>query len=177
MDNSFEEQFAQNLRTTSAQATKPISRPTSDSRLPLIISVILASIVLIESIALVITIVNYFDTFSSDTEGFVEEQEDPSVENFIISEDGHLVAFNSTCKNAETGAYYTFSTNNSFREYSATGSLSSSGTYSIVRDSIVKFNTSSGSKDNLIYDGYILTDGNIIYDCEEPAIETTTETK
>ena len=173
MDNNFEEQFTQNLRATPVQPAH-INKQSGngDSRLPLIISVALAAILLIESIALVITLVNYFDTFSVADEGFVEE-DDSYLDNYITDDAGNFVAFNATCTNPETGAYYTFSTNNNYREYASGSNLASSGTYSIKLDSIIVFNSPTDSnKKNLVYDGYLLTDGETIYECEEPETDT-----
>ena len=173
MDNNFEEQFTQNLRATPIQPAR-INKQSSNggSRLPLIISVALAAILLIESIALVITLVNYFDTFSYDEESYVED-DDTDIDNYVTDDAGNFVAFNATCTNPETGAYYTFSNNNSYREYASGSNLASSGTYSIKLDSIIVFNSPTDSnKKNLVYDGFLLTDGEVIYECEEPEADT-----
>lgn len=170
MDNSFEEQFSQNVRATApTQSIK--NRPNSESRFPLIISAILAAVVFIESIALIIILVNYFNTFSYEVD--YTEEDDISTENFATDNQGNLVAFNSTCRNKETGAYYTLFINNSYREYSSTADILSSGTYTIERDSIIKFKNSTTSKPTFFYDGYILTDGETVFECEEPETETT----
>lgn len=174
MDNSFEQQFTQNLKATPIQ---PVEAPSSDSsKLPLVISIVLAAIVLFESIALVVALTNYFDTFSYSESEEIVLDDDPTSSNYSFDEDDNLVAFAATCTNSDTGASFTLSKNNSYRENSSATNLTGSGSYAIKRDSIITFTDSTGEKKTLFYDGYILTDGITIYDCEETDLSNTANT-
>lgn len=182
MDNSFEQQFAQNLRQTAptgapAPAPAPV-QPTDNSinsKLPWIVSIVLAAVVLVESFALVVALTNYFDTFYSSDEAETEDEYyegDSTDYNYVYDNDDNLSAINAICTD-DNGARYDISTKNSYRKYDSSSTPVSSGSYSIYKDSIMNFTDASGQKTTLFYDGYILTDGVEVYDCEEP--EATTE--
>ena len=71
--NDFEQQFNQNLKLNSVPKTRDPNNP----RLSLIIAIILAIIVLIESIVLFIVTSNYFEVFESeDSVEVIYEDED-----------------------------------------------------------------------------------------------------
>lgn len=76
-DNSnFEQQFRQNLQATPTPPRETPKHASPNSKLPLIIAIILAVIVLLETFALVITLSNYFGVFeygSSEEETYDEE--------------------------------------------------------------------------------------------------------
>jgi hypothetical protein len=174
MDNqNFEQQFTQNVKSTAAQ---PVSIESgASSRLPLIISAVLAAIVLVESIALIIMISNYSiannEYFSEDTTEI--ESEDGDDNAFVYDEDGNITAMEIICTN-ESGGKITLNKSNKLEISDANSTLIDSGNYTVVRDSIISF-TGSGNDRYLYYDGIFLADDTVIYDCEETINEEITE--
>lgn len=170
MDNnsSFEQQFAQSLNVAPQQ---PASGGTGSSKLPIIISIVLAVIVVVESIALVFTMNNYLsvaDTSSetTDEEEVVDEEEDEPVDNNYVYDDSDaLIAMNANCR-ASDGSTIVLDTSNN---YTATGAFTGSGTYTIVNESLVSL---SGADKVLYYDGWDLADGLTIYTCGEDTTNT-----
>ncbi len=86
MDNGdFEKQFKQNLeKSLDAPAPK---RENSGLKLSLTISIILAMVVLVESIALAVMVTNYFGTFESSGSEEIEYDETEYIEDEEIVEE------------------------------------------------------------------------------------------
>ena len=174
MDNqSFEQQFTQNVRSSAVQPTSMESG--GSSKLPLIVSAILAVIVLIESVALIIMLSNYStannEYFADDTTEIGSE--DGTDDTFVYDEDGNITAMEITCTN-ENGAKITLSKSNKLEIFDANSTLIDSGDYTITYDSIISF-TGSGNDRPLYYDGSFLADDTVIYDCEETIDEEAAE--
>ncbi len=202
MDNNqdFKKQFMQNVKNASQNATTQSVKPQVATPQPaapviheektrpslsLIISIILAIVVVLQSIALIIVINNHFAMFSGDTEEVGEETETEGEEDtpYVYDDENTLIAMEATCT-AEDGSYLHLTKNNNFEEYKivspstdsnshvtkdtgeATPSLVDSGSYSITRDSVFTFKKSSGEK-TYFFDGYTLTDNTVFYDCED----------
>ncbi len=174
MDNqSFEQQFTQNVRSSAVQPAS--MEPGGSSKLPLIVSAILAVIVLIESVALIIMLSNYStannEYFADDTTEIGSE--DGTDDTFVYDEDGNITAMEITCTN-ENGAKITLSKSNKLEIFDANSTPIDSGDYTITYDSIISF-TGSGNDRPLYYDGSFLADDTVIYDCEETIDEETAE--
>jgi len=175
MDNqNFEQQFTQNIRATAA----PIAPVGAEgSKLPLVIAIALAAIVLVESIALIITISNYFtavnEYFSVEEEIIPEGNEPEDNGTYVYDENTNLIALNITCA-TENGAKFNLTNTKKIEQYDSTGSLVGSGNYSILNDSIISI-TGSNSDRTLYYDGFVLADGTTLYNCEEVTNETSAE--
>lgn len=166
MDNNYEQQFAQSIQAAPA----PVGT-TSNSKLPLIIAAILAAITLIESIALVISLTNQSNLATEEeTAEAIVDDTDYNASDYVYDNEDNLTAIKLKCT-AENGAYFQLDTDRNYQQYDASGQAVGSGTYSILRDSIVSLSSSNGgnSEHVLFYDGIILADGTTVYDC------TTTE--
>lgn len=168
MDNnsSFEQQFTQSLN---AAPLRPANSGMGKSKLPVIISIILAVIVVVESIALIVAVNNppastEEEAYEED-EGIVEDEEDYVDNNYVYDANDNLIAMNANCK-ATDGSTITLDTSGN---YTATGPLAGSGTYTITNDSLISL---SGSNKVIYYDGWDLADGLTIYSCEEDTTNT-----
>lgn len=198
MDNSnLDQQFKQSIN---AVAPKPVavSRPVSNinsnpspniikqsnsEKLPWIISIILAAIVLIESIALVIFLIIHFNMVNntyeiedveipeySNEETVIEE--DVSDSNYIYDENYNLTAANLTCV-ADDGATIVLDTSNNYKRYDGSSSTIDSGSYTIKNDSLISLKTSGSDNGKVLYfDSITIADDLIIYDCERIDAET-----
>ena len=173
MDNNgnFEQQFTQNVKaTTPAPVITPDTAGTN--KLPLVIAIVLAAITLVESIALIITLSNYFALINEEPEGYEVPVEEPSEDDtYIYDDDYNLTAMNLTCV-AEDGSSYELSTDNQFKQYNGAGSLAASGPYTVTNDSLISL---SGSNKVLYFDGFDIADGLTVYSCEEIVTEADTD--
>lgn len=159
-NNSFEQQFTQSLNAVPLQSA---DSGMGKSKLPVIISIVLAVIVVIESIALIFIVNNPSSGTEEDydvDDGYIEEEEDYVDNNYAYDDNDNLIAMNASCK-ATDGSTITLDTSG---KYTATGPLAGSGTYTITNDSLISL---SGSDKILYYDGWSLADGLTIYSCEE----------
>lgn len=167
MDNNgnFEQQFTQNLKA-SAPVAQPVGADTGNSKLPLIIAIVLAVVTLIESIVLIITLTNYFSFFNTNGEEEEYYEEVPVDEeayidnNYNYDSEFNLTAFNVTCTSND-GASYTFDLTNN---YSYSGTPSSTGTYTINDSDLISL---SNSDKVLYYNGVSVADGLTLYTCTE----------
>ncbi len=167
-NNNFEQQFTQNVKSTMPQPA--METPVGSSKLPLIIALALAAITLVESIVLIIAFVNFFGEDTS--EEIINE--DISVEEnnyYQYDNDGNLVSLNLTCT-AEDGAKYVLTNSKTYEHRDASGSVTNSGDYSIVNDSLVSLTSSNGNK-VLYYDWVSLADELTLYDCDEDSGATS----
>lgn len=160
-NNNFEHQFKQNLQASTVQPTSPVSQP---SKLPLVIIIALSAVLLVESIALTITLTNYFSIINEEP----VEQPPLAVEipgsdgYFLYDQNDELVAMNVTCA-SNNGAYFVFDSDKNYKEYDTSNTLASSGTYSIANSFIV---TLSGDNNRKLYhDGSNLAEGDTVYSC------------
>ena len=174
-NNNFEQQFMQNLQATAAPAPTPVQAGGAGgggSKVPLITTIVLAVVVLVESIALVLALVSlgqansgeYYSDEEISDEGDVDGESD-----YVFNDNYDLVALNVACDNQESGNKIELTTSNGYKLSDASGSVISTGTYSLLRDSIVVVKPSSGSESTLYYDGIVLADGTTIYECGDTA--------
>lgn len=168
-NNSFEQQFAQNLKTT---AVTPVAEPQSGSKLPLVVAIALAAVTLVETIVLIITLSNYFSLVNNDLLGtgdYEEPVDDDLAEYdnyYTYNSDNNLTAMNLICT-SQNGDKYTTNLSNNYTFTSSDGTTNS-GTYTITNDSLIQL---SGSNKVVFYDGFSIADGLTIYECEEPVAE------
>lgn len=173
MENeNFEQQFQQNLQASMAQ---PVANNTGSGKLPLIISIALAAVVLVESIALVITLNNYFAITNGDEDveevAIDEEEENNGV--YIYDDDYNLTAMNITCT-AENGAKFVLTNAKNYQELDSSSSQIGSGSYSITNDSLVSLSGANNNQERVLYyDGFSLADGTTLYECEENVPSST----
>ena len=84
-DGDFEKQFKQNLEKS---LDVPVPKKESNGlKLSLVISIILALVVLVESIALAVMVTNYFGTFESSGAEEIEYDETEYIEDEEIVEE------------------------------------------------------------------------------------------
>lgn len=180
-NNDFEQQFTQNIKASIAQpsvqsptAYEPSSTHTAGAitnKFPLIIAIALAAVTLVESIALIITLNNYFSYVNDD---YIEEDDTEDIvtqyDNYVYDDDYNLTAINLTCKN-DDGTSYVFTTDGKYQALNSSSSLSNFGTYTITNDSLISLNNTDGTNKVLYYDGFSVADGLTIYSCEEPTTE------
>ena len=177
MDNNttnFENQFVQTIKSSS-QPIVPADAPRTENKsfLPIIISVILSAIIVLQSIALIM-LVNTNSSIFNNTDDEVEETEDDTEQiPYVYDDSGFLVALSANCKSSDGSSFF-LTLDNSFEEYDTSSTLVDSGKYSINRNSVFTFNRKSGDK-TLFYDGYQLTDGTVFYNCEEEPDEESQE--
>ncbi len=181
MDNqNFEQQFTQNVRSSAAQPTGVESG--SSSKLPLVISIALAAIVLVESIVLLITISNYSNAVNNYFSDEVDEGEvveggvidnDTVEDDYVYDDEGNLTAMEITCTN-ESGTKIKLDKSNKLEILDSSSNVTASGSYTILRDSVISLAGSSNDR-TFYYDGLILADGTTIYDCEEEVNGSDTE--
>lgn len=172
MDNNsdFAQQFTQNIKATATQPAYTTQPPVASNgaKLPLIVAAILAVVVLVESIALIITLNNYF-SFFGENNSYGEEAattEDGYTDgNFIYDANDNLTAMNLTCT-TEDGRSYGFSIDGKYQQLSGPDILSSFGTYTITNDTLIALNNSANNGKVLYYDGLNLADGLTIYECK-----------
>ncbi len=96
--NDFRQNFQQNLHTP---AVMPVNKG-DNGKLPLVIAIILAVVVLFESVALFIVTSNYFGTFEADGDSEEIIYEESSEENFY-EEDLETIDNNNEANENITG--------------------------------------------------------------------------
>ena len=145
-NNNFEQQFTQNVK--SVTPVQSVAAGEGSSKLPLIISIVLGAVTLIESIILVVTLVNFFQVVNP-----TEEEINADVEEYdTIGDDDEFVGYNDddevdwlnlTCTNEETGNQYVLTQSKSFQKYE-NSSLVNSGSYAVFNDSLVSLSGDEG---------------------------------
>lgn len=168
MDNNNKQEFIPNSKQEVAQPSlqpTSYSKPTTSLKLPLIVSLTMGIVAILEAIALVIVIINMVNVENydySDLEATVEEV--PDAYKFDSNDD--IVAFSLTCTSHDN-ARMTFTGNNTYSIYDQSSSQIGSGTYSIIRSSAVTLKDKDGSSKTVYYDGTSIIDGTTFYECQE----------
>ena len=169
MDNSnFEETFRQSIKDQTVQPViaKAPEKNINNEKTLLTISIIFGIITLVESIILVLTLVNYFSVVNggnSAEDDIIAEAtlNEAKNNNFVYDKDYNLIAMNLTCTNSE-GSTISLDTSNAYTIHGTNGSSDTSGSYVIANDSLVSLPEISKV---LYYDGFDLADGLVIYSC------------
>ena len=163
--DNYEQQFMQNVKNATPTKRPDLPKPKQSSSLPLITSLILAIIVLFESMALVVALVNLFNDNNDETEIIYNTGEDAD-EYYSYDDKGDVSAFSVTCT-SEDGAQYIFEKNQQYKVYDNESELLDSGTYSIIRSDIIVLGESAEENKNLFYDGVNIIDNLVFYECED----------
>ena len=179
-DNTYEQEFIKNVRQA-AHATPPAKTKVGDSaagsKLPLILSIFLTFVVLVESVALIVFAVNYaevLDLYGEDVtieyDSSKDSPEDLSEDSKFNYDSEYLVtAFDLECT-AEDGTKYSFTKSGSYKKTDKTSAVTDSGSYSIVNGGAVVLNggnNTSDEKNIVYYDGYSIMEGLNFYTCDE----------
>ena len=183
MDNkSFEQQFAESIKApttssptppmfpTKSPKAAPVNVPTpttSQPKISLFVAIMFGFIALIEAIALVITLNNYFSLLDISSEENVTEEDEPVDEIYKYDTDLNLVAFDLVCVSKDS-SYYVFDIDNEYEYFNGANSLAASGKYTITNDDLISV---TGLDKVLYYDGTDIADGLNIYECEEVTLE------
>ena len=174
-NNSFENEFIQNVKQTTPPSSMPSIKPESgESKLPLIVALVTSFIVLIESIVLVMFTVKYFNKDQEDSDEAISSYDDSEE---ALSEDGayalddsyNIMAFNLTCT-SEDGSKYVFKKAKTYQKSDATSTTTDSGNYAILNGTAVVLNSDnspSGEEKIIYYDGIYITEGRTFYECKE----------
>lgn len=137
---------------------------TASPNLPLVISIILALVVLVESIVLIFFGINFFGSHDDDYVPLDESSYDDTENSSVEYDDTYTVtALNLQCSN-DDGSTITF---DDTMNYTTTGSsqLGESGTYSIVNGEAVVLNSNSGQERVVYFDDFSIVDGIKFYTC------------
>lgn len=173
MDNnsqSYEQAFMQSIQQPSPPPSSIDPTKPNKSFLPIIISIILAFVVIIETIALV-SISNKSANSSDDEEisrvsTANDSAEDISDARLTFDENYTIVALEFACI-ADDGAKYEFTKTKTYKHTDASSTVIDSGTYSIVNGGAVVLNETDPTKQRIIYyDGYYIMEGLDFYGCE-----------
>lgn len=140
-------------------------QPTASSpNLPLIVAIILALVVLVESIVLVFFGINFFGSHDDDYVP-LEESSDINTEDGSVKYDDAdtITALNLKCS-GDDGFTITF---DDTMNYVTTGSsqLGESGTYSIVNGEAIVLNSNTGQERVVYFDDFSIVDGIKFYSC------------
>ena len=166
------------IEPVTSEIPKNINTKADSAKVFKIATIVLAVLVVIESIAIGFMMMNHvglsresdFDTEDEEESSIEEDTEEIDDTKYVFNDDGDLTAFDLTCTQ-ENGASYIFSKDGSFSYNDASGDMSS-GSYSFVHNGIISL---TGGQDNnrvLYYDGSMVADGTTIYECE---IQTQTQ--
>ena len=167
--NNFEQQFTQNLQTSMAAAP---SATQNNNKLQLVITIALAAIVLFESIALLIALINFPSpndnlAYENSESEQVESEEVEFVEDtFFYDENDNLVALNLKCT-SDDGATMVFASDNTFKQYDQNTTMIESTNYSIHDSKLIEvLNPINSESPKVFYfDGMDVADGLKIYKC------------
>jgi hypothetical protein len=175
-NNSFENEFIQNVKQTTRPPAKPSIKPgAGESKLPLVIALVTSFIVLIESIILVTFTVNYFNKDQEDDDDenisvYDDSPESLSEEGAFTLDDSYAItAFNLTCT-SEEGSKYVFKKSKAYQKSDATSTTIDSGNYAILNETAVILNSDNSSSDEesiVYYDGVYVIEGKTFYECKE----------
>ncbi|MDO5451476.1 MAG: hypothetical protein Q4F56_00085 [Candidatus Saccharibacteria bacterium] len=181
-NDDFEQQFTQTVKTLATEhppvvEREPISpKPSSNSKLLIIAIIVLSIILLVESIALIITLNNYFSNMEYE---YVEEDLGEATEipdsNYVWDEEGNLVAFDISCTSGN-GSRYVLNKDGKYQEYDNSSTLVDLGTYTIINNGIIPLTSTRTTEEKVIYyDGFDLAHNTTIYHCEEGSVKDNTE--
>jgi len=168
MDNSFEQQFVQNVKNNISEDSQAANiKIESSHKFIFIIAIIISVISLIELVILAILLINFTSTimFENDSEDSVDEVEIAANSPYVWDNEGDLIAVGITCKN-QNNASFTLTKTNKFTMYDDSSNIIDTGSYSIVNDSLIPLSGSTNQEKVLYYDGFVLADGTDIYECE-----------
>lgn len=164
-NNNFEQQFIHNVQQTTAGPPVPTPQQPTTSKLPLVIALALACIVIVESIALLITLTNYFSITSPEqnSDQVIAAEDYQTNNSYLYDQDENLISVKTNCTD-DKGVSYRFDTNNTVSIYDESNSLVKSEEYSVTHNNLITF--SSDPNHVFYFDGFTLADGLHVYSCE-----------
>ncbi|MBQ6414609.1 hypothetical protein IJI28_03255 [Candidatus Saccharibacteria bacterium] len=180
MNNSnYEKEFINSIKQTGQQiplSQQKLKIATNTSKPHLAITIILAIIVLIESVALAILAFNYgevLDLYGNNEPEYNETTNNDSPEalsndnDFTYGENYEVTAFNLICTNGD-GSKYTFTKSKNYQKTDTSLGSTESGTYSIVNGGAVILNNPNQTEEKIVYyNGYDIMEGTTFYTCDK----------
>ena len=168
---NYEQEFLAKVKqTTPPVKTASVNHAANTkNKAPIIVSIVLACIVFIETIALVPLLIAYFNTQNDGPDvGYSDSTESISEEGDYIFDDTYtIVAFDLTCTD-DDGNTFVFDKTNTYRRTGSQSNYTESGTYSIVKGGAVVLNNPTQESEKIVYyDGYYIMEGLTFYSCEE----------
>lgn len=174
-NNDFEQDFIKKVKQQPVVPQKTVTETTvRSSMLTLILPIIFAVVVLVESVALVIFAINYGvvlnlygENYAEHSEEKVDDLPEAHGENndYSIDDNYNVIAFNLTCE-VQDGSRYTFAKSGNYQKYDKTSDTTESGSYSIVNGSAVVLKNSNQSEDTVVfYDGENIIENTTFYVC------------
>ena len=165
MDNDgFKQQFKEKIKNDTVQQ---LATQKPKNNISLIVICILGFIVLVESIALIVILINSLggvETIDVETEEVVAINEET---DYIYDDDDNLISMNRICI-AQDGEFFSFSTDDTFKKYDSAGTVLYSGSYSISDSFVIQL---SPDNHDIYYNNISLADGTKIYSCEQETEE------
>lgn len=170
MDNNYGQQYIQNTNSIPAQPTGSAD-DSGSSKMPLIISIALSAVVLVESILLLVTITNYFSIMNEselENESY-DDSEDASInDDYAFDKNDNIIAFNGSCR-SNNGSRYEFTKDGKFQYFDTSSNPVNSGTYTMTDEVVI--NLSDSDKTLYFGDEYVV-DGNTVYDCADESTQS-----
>lgn len=170
MNNDFEQQFMQGVKVTQpAQTSKTPKQINSSHRgassTPFIIAIAALGVaLLLESIVLIFFAVDHFGVMAANDDPSLDEREGADEGKYVYNSDFDITALNLTCI-AEDGARYNFNSERKYQFSDTSAGTSDSGTYSVLRDSVVTLTSPTNGQKVVYFDGDFIADGTKMYDC------------
>lgn len=171
-NNDFKQQFTQDIKTS----TKLSGPSTQNNRGFFIFMIVITCLMILQLIVSIVILTNTMSRVSEPNEeaavsetGFSEPEDEYAS---IYNDEGFLTALAATCQ-SEKGVVFTLDEDNTYQKTNSDSPIPETGTYTIVRGSVVNFTGSNSEQTTLFYDGYALTDGTNFYECEAPATSET----
>ena len=168
MKNEYEENFRRDLhkKMESESLQKKINQKQG---VAWAIVVVLAVMILFETIVLSIVLVNASD--SNDSYDFETTEDDIVVEDFDVDlgeeydEEGNVVAIEQKCT-SDGGEKFEFKYDKKYKRYGKDGDLVDEGSYDMVNGSLLALKDGTEAGRVLYYDGYSVADGLTLYYCD-----------
>ena len=163
--NNFETQFVQTIKTAPQPVEPVVEKPNHTN---LIVTIIFTVVMVLQSVFLVVTLIKVSSLLEPEAEDeeTIELDDSDSEDPFRYNEGGSLAAVDFTC-NSEDGSSYTLTLDNNYEKQNASSEVIESGTYSVQNDLVFDFEGNNSSHKKLFYSEYILTDGDVFYNCDE----------
>ncbi|MBQ6414390.1 hypothetical protein IJI28_02100 [Candidatus Saccharibacteria bacterium] len=166
--DNYEQEFMQNIKNTTHANKTSVPKTSHSTKLPWIITAILALIVVVESIALSFLLVNYFNEEEDYPTDLVRGDKNTEEGVFYYDKEGYLIAFVLTCT-SEEGTKYLFQSDNQYQKYNG-AELLTTGTYSISENVVVDLKSSTDEETKYFYDGFSIENDTESYECEDESM-------
>ena len=166
--DNYEQEFIQNVKNTTRANKTSAPKASHSTKLPWIITAILAVIVVAESITLTFLLVNYFNEEEDYPPELVRDDINTEEGIFYYDREGYLIAFVLTCTSKD-GTKYSFQSNNQYQKYND-AELLTTGTYTISENDAVNLKSSTDEEEKYFYDGFSIESETESYDCEDESM-------